>query len=240
MARRPTAAIASPSKRMRRKSWRALREDKVDAVIVVPNCPVCHQTSSLVARHIEANGIPTVLMGCAKDIVEHAAVARFLFSDFPLGNSAGKPHDVASQEQTLELALRLLESAVGPQTTMQNPQRWNADGLWKLDYSNVEQLSAEELQAPAGGIRSAEGTGASEPGRESGMSRPFSGVRILDFTQVLAGPYGSYQLALLGADVIKVERTEGEDMRRTPLSRDMGRARHGAVLAGDQRQQEEA
>ncbi|MSP01723.1 MAG: CoA transferase [Acetobacteraceae bacterium] len=52
------------------------------------------------------------------------------------------------------------------------------------------------------------------------MSRPFSNVRILDFTQVLAGPYGSYQLALLGADVIKVERTEGEDMRRTPLSRE--------------------
>jgi crotonobetainyl-CoA:carnitine CoA-transferase CaiB-like acyl-CoA transferase len=52
------------------------------------------------------------------------------------------------------------------------------------------------------------------------MSRPFNGVRILDFTQVLAGPYGSYQLALLGADVIKVERTEGEDMRRTPLSRE--------------------
>ena len=52
------------------------------------------------------------------------------------------------------------------------------------------------------------------------MSRPYAGVRILDFTQVLAGPYGSYQLALLGADVIKVERIEGEDMRRTPLSRE--------------------
>jgi crotonobetainyl-CoA:carnitine CoA-transferase CaiB-like acyl-CoA transferase len=51
-------------------------------------------------------------------------------------------------------------------------------------------------------------------------ARPFAGVRILDFTQVLAGPYGSYQLALLGADVIKVERREGEDMRRTPLSRE--------------------
>ena len=50
--------------------------------------------------------------------------------------------------------------------------------------------------------------------------RPFAGVHILDFTQVLAGPYGSYQLALLGADVIKVERREGEDMRRTPLSRE--------------------
>ena len=69
------------------------RADKVDAAVLVPNCPVCHQTVSLVARHLEANGISTVVMGCAKDIVEHAAVPRFLFSDFPLGNSAGKPHD---------------------------------------------------------------------------------------------------------------------------------------------------
>jgi len=52
------------------------------------------------------------------------------------------------------------------------------------------------------------------------VTRPFSGVRVVDFTQVLAGPYGSYQLALLGADVIKLERREGEDMRRTPLSRE--------------------
>ena len=52
------------------------------------------------------------------------------------------------------------------------------------------------------------------------MTRPFEGIKILDFTQVLAGPYASYQLALLGADVIKVERREGEDMRRTPLSRE--------------------
>ena len=51
-------------------------------------------------------------------------------------------------------------------------------------------------------------------------ARPFAGVRILDFTQVLAGPYGTYQLALLGADAIKVERRGGEDMRRTPLSRE--------------------
>jgi crotonobetainyl-CoA:carnitine CoA-transferase CaiB-like acyl-CoA transferase len=54
---------------------------------------------------------------------------------------------------------------------------------------------------------------------DSKAGRPFAGVRILDFTQVLAGPYASYQLALLGADVIKIERRGGEEMRRTPLSR---------------------
>jgi crotonobetainyl-CoA:carnitine CoA-transferase CaiB-like acyl-CoA transferase len=46
--------------------------------------------------------------------------------------------------------------------------------------------------------------------------KPFAGVRILDFTQVFAGPFGCYQLALLGADVIKVERPGGDDMRRGP------------------------
>jgi hypothetical protein len=124
---------------------RRCEEDGADAAIVVPNCPVCHQTSSLVARHLEANGIPTVVMGCAKDIVEHAAAPRFLFSDFPLGNSAGKPHDVASQDQTLELALRVLETAAGPRTTMQSPLRWSDNAEWKLDYLNLDRMPPEEL-----------------------------------------------------------------------------------------------
>ena len=76
---------------------------------------------------------------------EHAAVPRFLFSDFPLGNSAGKPHDAASQAQTLELALGLLEHASGARTTMQSPLRWSEDASWKLDYNNVAQMSPEEL-----------------------------------------------------------------------------------------------
>ena len=124
---------------------RRCQEDGADAAILVPNCPVCHQTCSLVARHLEANGIPTVVMGCAKDIVEHAQVPRFLFSDFPLGNSAGKPHDLASQDRTLELALRVLESAPGPNTTMQSPLRWSEDASWKLDYLNIERMPPDEL-----------------------------------------------------------------------------------------------
>ena len=120
-------------------------KDHVDAAVLVPNCPVCHQTVSLVARHLEAHGVATVVIGCAKDIVEHAAVPRFLFSDFPLGNSAGRPNDPASQAITLELALRLLEAAPAGQTTLHSPLRWSADPGWKHDYNNVAALSAEEL-----------------------------------------------------------------------------------------------
>jgi hypothetical protein len=100
---------------------------------------------SLAARHLEANGIPTVIMGCAKDIVEHAGVPRFLFSDFPLGNPAGRPHDPASQMLTLELALRVLESAPAPRTTVENPLRWSDNPDWKLDFSNIARLSPEEI-----------------------------------------------------------------------------------------------
>jgi D-proline reductase (dithiol) PrdB len=122
------------------------RADGVDVALLVPNCPVCHQTISLVARHLEENGIPTVVAGCAKDIVEHCGVPRLSFSDFPLGNAAGRPDDVASQAFTLEFALRILEAAPAARTTVQSPLRWSDDASWKLDYSNVDRIAPEELE----------------------------------------------------------------------------------------------
>ncbi len=84
-------------------------------------------------------------MGCAKDIVEHCGVPRFLFTDFPLGNPAGKPFDVDSQRFTLELALRVLESAPAARTTVQSPLRWSDDAAWKRDYCNLDALSPETI-----------------------------------------------------------------------------------------------
>ena len=121
------------------------RADRVDAAILVANCPVCHQSVSLAARTLEAAGIATVVMGCARDIVEHVGVPRLLYSDFPLGNAAGRPHDAASQAATLALALDLLEGATAPRTTWTSPQRWADDAAWKLDYCNIDRLSAEEI-----------------------------------------------------------------------------------------------
>ena len=46
------------------------------------------------------------------------------------------------------------------------------------------------------------------------MQRPFEGIRVIDATHVLAGPFAAYQLALLGADVIKVEHPEESDQSR--------------------------
>ncbi len=102
---------------------------------------------SLVARELEAAGIPTVILGAAKDIVETVGVPRFAFSDVPLGNPAGKPHDPPSQRLALECALRLLETAPGPRTTWQTPIRWAADHGWKRDFNNLAQLEGSAAAA---------------------------------------------------------------------------------------------
>src|SRR5258708_13421861 len=47
------------------------------------------------------------------------------------------------------------------------------------------------------------------------MTRPFEGIRIIDITHVLAGPFAAYQLAVLGADVIKVEHPDDPDQSRS-------------------------
>lgn len=128
------------------------RADGAGAAILVPNCPVCHQTLSLAARTLEAGGIASAVMGCAKDIVEYIGVPRFLFSDFPLGNGAGRPNDAPSQDTTLELALRLLETAPGPRITLQSPLRWSESPDWKRDYANAERLTPEVIAEKRAGF----------------------------------------------------------------------------------------
>lgn len=106
---------------------------------------MCHQTVSLTARHLEANGIPTVIAGAARDVVEQAGVPRFLFSDFPLGNACGVPYDEGMQRGIVGMALDVLESARFPRTTVQTPFRWPTDD-WRANYMRVTRDRIEELR----------------------------------------------------------------------------------------------
>jgi hypothetical protein len=101
---------------------------------------------SLTARHLEANGMPTVILGSARDIVEHCGVPRFVFSDFPLGNSAGLPFERDMQRRIVELGLELLESARQPRTTLQTPFVWSGDPDWRDSFSRVDDTNRERLK----------------------------------------------------------------------------------------------
>jgi D-proline reductase (dithiol) PrdB len=94
---------------------------------------------SLAARYLEEHGIPTVVFGCARDIVEHCGVPRFVFSDFPLGNPTGKPYDIDMQREVLSLGLDLLVNATTPRTTVVTPYEWSADHSWKDKVFSSEQ-----------------------------------------------------------------------------------------------------
>ena len=103
---------------------------------------------SLVARHLEAHGIPTVIIGSARDIVEYCGVPRFVFSDFPLGNPCGHPWDGKMQSATLRLALDVLETAAGPGMTVRSPFDWKAeDPVWRDRYNRVRPEDRERLLA---------------------------------------------------------------------------------------------
>ena len=102
---------------------------------------------SLTARHLEENGIPTVVIGSGRDIVEHCAVPRFLFVDFPLGNPCGIPYDRDMQAAIARQAVELLESAGGPQTTVRAPFDWNGNPNWRGVYNYVGPENQEDLRA---------------------------------------------------------------------------------------------
>lgn len=118
---------------------------------------------SLVARHLEENKIPTVVVGSARDIVEECGVARFLFTDFPLGNPFGKPWDRQMQRSIMDMALSLLQYAWQGRTTVQTPFTWSEDETWRKTFMHVSE-DQREAYKKLGDARRAEQAKVKKPG----------------------------------------------------------------------------
>ena len=103
---------------------------------------------SLISRYLEANGIPTVVVGTARDIVEHCGVARFVFVDFPLGSPCDEPGDIVQQREIFQMALDLLETADGPRATREAGYSWSKGDEWKrLIFTEEQPFQDKEAKA---------------------------------------------------------------------------------------------
>ena len=103
---------------------------------------MCHQTVGLTARHLEANGIPTLIIGSARDIIDEIAVPRFAFTDLPLGNPLGPPNDSEQQKRILKQALTFAEAAPLPQSSVVLPVEWNGAEDWRDTYMSIDDPEA--------------------------------------------------------------------------------------------------
>ncbi len=103
---------------------------------------------SLVARHLEANGISTVTFSNARDITASACNPRTVFSDYPLGNACGRPHDPENQREVLRAGLRLLETAAAGGEIAETPFSWSGSEEWKrLVFTEEQPWLTEEGEA---------------------------------------------------------------------------------------------
>jgi len=87
---------------------------EVQAALLVPASRLCHQSVGLVARAIEAAGIPTMTLAVVKDVVESVRPPRVALYDGEFGCVAGKPNWPEHQRRILDEALRLIEPTDQP------------------------------------------------------------------------------------------------------------------------------
>ena len=100
---------------------------------------------SLVARHLEANGIPTVIIGSALDIVEHCGAPRFFFVDFPLGNPCGEPYNSEMQSAIVAHGLELFHTATEPRTIVKSSYVWSGGDSWRERYMEITDADRTKL-----------------------------------------------------------------------------------------------
>src|SRR4029077_5389020 len=97
----------------------------------------CHQSVGLIARVVEAAGIPTLSMTSALDITQAVKPPRAVFVNFPLGHQTARPDQPELQRQILMDAMRAFETITSPATIVELPYIWDKkDRTWEnRDYT---------------------------------------------------------------------------------------------------------
>lgn len=108
---------------------------------------MCHQSVGLIARHLEANGFPTIGFSSARTITASANQPRTVFVDLPLGHTVGLPHDRDGQRRILTEGLTAAAAITEPGTIIDLPVRY-IDDDWK-----AEPLSWSRKRQDGGGTR---------------------------------------------------------------------------------------
>ena len=106
---------------------------------------MCHQSVSLTARELEQQGIATIIIGSAMDIVTHCSVPRYLHNNLPLGNPLGPPYDIATQERTVRKALNIVSESEAP-CVIESDVSWPDGDNWQSVYNRVDDSNRAELE----------------------------------------------------------------------------------------------
>lgn len=85
----------------------------------------------MIARELEQRGIATISLSCAWSITQAVNPPRAVFLDFPLGRTAGPPHDKPLQRRIMLDALNALETIDRPGEIRPLPHRWPDGDDWK-------------------------------------------------------------------------------------------------------------
>lgn len=85
---------------------------------------MCHQSVGLIAREIERSGIPTITLTSAWSITASVNPPRAVYTDFPLGHTAGPPGDADTQRAILRDALDALPTITESGTIVPLTHRW--------------------------------------------------------------------------------------------------------------------
>jgi D-proline reductase (dithiol) PrdB len=121
-------------------------EQDVDLVLLVPFCPACHRATALMARGLEARGIPCVMLTVLREMAEAFRPARPVFLDFPLGATVGRPHDAELQRAILRETLAAAERLPADGTIADLSFQWaGADRSWEDDVRAIYADTGREI-----------------------------------------------------------------------------------------------